>query len=209
MVAPIIIGIYRHKELDFSYRLLLYSSCLTLFNQCLFFLLKNFRGAISFPLWNNILNYLTILSWLPLFVFIVLSWTGIRGHKAIAIIFFLICIISILTEIYFLGLEEIRSSPALSFCKLLTLFIFVFSLNDISRQKIINRYKRSRLLLIIPFIIEMAYDISIDIFMYFLYAGENTHIFNNLYLGMMCMGALTFLFTAQSIFWAPKKDVFI
>jgi hypothetical protein len=209
MIVPIVMGIYRYKELDFSYRLLLYSTFFTLINQCLYFLFKKFIGVIALPLWNNILNYFTILCWLPLFVFIVVSWTKIRIHKTIATIYFLICIIFILTEIYFLGLGEIRASLALSFCKLLALLIFIFSLNDISSQKTINRYKWSRLLLIVPFIIEVTYDISFELFMYYLYADKIILIFQKLYLVMLGMGAITFLFTAQSIFWAPKKEVFI
>lgn len=209
MIIPILVGLYRYRKLEFAYRLLLYSSCLVFINQVLYFIFKDVPGYKLSPFWNNIFNYFTVLCWQPVFVFIVFSWTRVRKQALLSIYYVLFCIVSIIAEYYLIGLEEIRTSPALIINNLLAMLIFVFSLNDLLSQRLVKEIRWSRLLLVIPFIISSIFGITLDLFMYYLYSVETENIFQRLYFVLMFVGALTFLCTALSIYWAPKKEVFI
>lgn len=209
MIVPILAGLYRYKELDYSYKVLFYSTCLTLLNQILYLLFREIPGYKLSPLWNNIFNYMTVLCWLPLYVFIVFSWLRIRKSTLFSMIFLLVYILSILTEGYYVGLDTFRTSPAILFSKLLSTLIFVFCLNHILNQKIIRKHRWSKQLLIIPHIIENIYIICLDLFMYFFYSDATKTMFQELYSSLMFIGAIALLCTALSIAWAPKKEVFI
>jgi hypothetical protein len=114
LLVPIIAGAYRYRQLDFAYRLLFYSSCLSLFNLLLYFFFKDIPGYKLSSFWNNIFNYATLLCWLPIFVFVTLSWASVRKQLLITLAFVLFCIASMLAEAYLIGLEEIRASHAIS-----------------------------------------------------------------------------------------------
>ena len=73
----------------------------------------------------------------------------------------------------------------------------------------IIKEKRSKLLIILPFIIGDIYSISLDIYIYYLYSDETALIFQMLYHVLMAIVALKLLCTALSIWLAPKKEVFI
>jgi F0F1-type ATP synthase membrane subunit c/vacuolar-type H+-ATPase subunit K len=140
---------------------------------------------------------------------VALSWSGIKKPALFAKVFSIVFIGAILMESYFIGLEEIRASLALSFCKALSLLIFIFTLNVILKQSTLKKTKRSRMLVIIPFLIGDIYGVSLDIFMYFLYSEETLSLFTNLFIALIYSGGLTLLSYALSIWWAPKKEVFI
>ena len=209
IIIPIIVGVYKYKELDFSYRLLLYWSCMRFINQCLDYLFYRAPGYILSPFWNNIFNYQSELLSLPVLVFIAFSWLGLLKKNQLTVKFFLFCIASVLLEIYLIGLEQIRGSFALLFCTLIGIFIFVYSLNYLLKKQMIIKEKRSKLLIILPFIISDIYSISLDIYIYYLYSDETELIFQMLYHVLMAIVALKLLCTALSIWWAPKKEVFI
>jgi hypothetical protein len=208
MIIPVIMGVLRFKELDFSYRALFYSCCLIFISQSLYFFFYISVNKLL-PFWNNIFNYLSALCWLPVFVFLAISWSRIKNKYLLTIAFFLTCIISILIETYLLGLEEIRESLAILFCKLLAILFFAYVLNDLINQNILKRNKRSKLLIILPYLIMNSYSISVELFMYFLYSEETVQVFQNLYFPIMYLGALDYMCMALSIFLAPKKEVFI
>lgn len=209
IIIPIIVGVFKYKELDFAYRLLLYSSCISFINQCLNYLFYRVPGYKLSPFWNNIFNYQSQLLSLPILVFIAFSWLGLQKKNQLTFIFFLFCITSVFLEIYMIGMDEIRGSFALLFCTLIVIFIFVNSLNYLLKKQMIIKEKRSKLLIILPFIIGDIYSISLDIYIYYLYSDETALIFQMLYHVLMAIVALKLLCTALSIWLAPKKEVFI
>jgi len=203
------VGVYKYKGLDFSYRLLLYWSCMKFINQCLNYLFYRVPGYKLSPFWNNIFNYQSQLLSLPFLVFIAFSWLDLQKKNQLTVKTFLVCLASVLLEIYLIGLEEIRGSFALLFCTLIVIFIFVYSLNYLLKKQMINKERRSKLLIILPFIVSDIYSISLDIYIHFLYSEETAIIFQMLYHALMVIVALKLLCTALSIWWAPKKEVFI
>jgi hypothetical protein len=209
VVVPIIVGFLRFNKLNFTYRILLYSFFLDFFCQIFYLIFKHFPSWNISPFWNNIFNYLKAFCWYPAFVYVALSWSGIKKPALFAKVFSIVFIGAILMESYFIGLEEIRASLALSFCKALSLLIFIFTLNVILKQSTLKKTKRSRMLVIIPFLIGDIYGVSLDIFMYFLYSEETLSLFTNLFIALIYIGGLTLLSYALSIWWAPKKEVFI
>lgn len=209
MLIPIIAGVYRYRQLDLAYRFLLYSSCFSLFNLLLYFFFKDVPGYQLSPFWNNIFNYYTLLCWLPVFVFVALSWANVKKPLLLTIAFVFLSISSMLVEVYLIGLGEIRASNAISFSRILGILFFIFSLNESLPQHMLQKAKLSKLLILVPFIIDNIYGISLDVFIYYLFSEETTLIFQQLYFLLMCNGAITFLCTALSIWWAPKKEVFI
>jgi hypothetical protein len=82
-------------------------------------------------------------------------------------------------------------------------------LNYLLKKQLIIKEKRSKLLIILPFIISDIYSISLDIYIYYLYSDETALTFQMLYNVLMAIVALKLLCTALSIWWAPKKEVFI
>ncbi len=209
IIIPIIVGVYKYKELDFSYRLLLYLSCISFINESLSFIFYRVPTYKLAPFWNNIFNYQSQLFSLPLLVYIAFSWLGLLKKNQLTVKFFLFCIASVLLEIYLIGLEQIRGSFAVLFCTLIGIFIFIYSLNYLLKKQLIIKEKRSKLLIILPFIISDIYSISLDIYIYYLYSDETALTFQMLYNVLMAIVALKLLCTALSIWWAPKKEVFI
>lgn len=208
-LVPILAGIYRYRQLDLVYRLLFFTICLSLFNQLLYFFFKDVPGYKLSPFWNNIFNYYTLLSWLPVFVFVAFSWANIKKPLLLTIVFFLLCISSMFVEVYLIGLGEIRASHAISFSRLLSVFILITSLNELLNKQMLQKAKRSKLLILVPVIVETIYSVSLENFMYYLFSTETTVIFQNLFFVLMTIGAIVFLCYALSIWWAPKKEVFI
>jgi|694.fasta_scaffold02101_5 hypothetical protein len=209
LLVPIIAGAYRYRQLDLEYRLLFYSSCLSLFNLLLYFFFKDIPGNKLSPFWNNIFNYATLLCWLPIFVFVTLSWASVRKQLLITLAFVLFCIASMLAEAYLIGLEEIRASHAISLSTLLAIIIFIFTLNELASQQMLLKTRRSKLLIIAPFLFGSTFVISLDLFMYYLFSEQTSLLFQRLFYCLMWIGAATYLCTALSIWWAPKKEVFI
>ncbi len=202
-------GVYKYKGLDFSYRLLLYWSCMKFINQCLNYLFYRVPGYKLSPFWNNIFNYQSQLLSLPFLVFIAFSWLDLQKKNQLTVKTFLVCLASVLLEIYLIGLEEIRGSFALLFCTLIVIFIFVYSLNYLLKKQMIIKERHSKLLIILPFIVSDIYSISLDIYIHFLYSEETAIILQMLYHALMVIVALKLLCTALSIWRAPKKEVFI
>ena len=173
-----------------------------------FFLYKNNFQNLS-PFWNNIFNYTTLLCWLPAFVFVALSWYKVKEKITLWLIYFLLCILLIFAEISLTDLAQLRASLAMSLCRLMGIIIFVFALNNVLIQKMIKKTKLVKLLIIIPFIVDNTYGISLELFMYYLFSKETTLIFQNLYYVLIATSSLTFLCTALSMWWAPKREIFI
>lgn len=202
-------GVYKYKELDFSYQLLLYWSCMRFFNQCLNYFFYRVPGHKLTPFWNNIFNYQSQLLSLPVLAFIAFSWLGLKKKNELTVKFCLVCIASVLVEIYLIGLEDIRASFALLLCTLMLIFIFVNSLNYLLKKQMTIKERLSKLLIILPFIVNDIYSISLDIYINFLYSEETALIFQNLYHVLMAIVALKCLCIALSMWWAPKKEAFI
>lgn len=209
VVVPIIIGFLRFNKLDHTYMVLLYTFCLDFFQQVLYLFFKYTPGWSLSPFWNNIFNYQAALCWYPAFVYVALSWSWIKKPTLLTMVFSIVSIGAILTESYFVGLGEIRTSLALQFCSVLSILVFVFSLNVLHGQRIIKKTKRSRILVLVPFIVVEIYDVSLEIFMYFLYSEETLSLFTNLYISIICFGGLVLFCYALSMWWAPKKEVFV
>ena len=181
MIVPVVVGFFRFKELDLPYRVLLYSCCLIFISQSLYFFFLHNPEYNPPSFWNNIFNYVTALCWIPFFVYLAISSTRTKNKKLSTIAFFCICITIILIETYLLGIEGIRESLAILLCKLLAIIVFVYALNDLLNQNTIKKAKRSKLLIILPFLVMNSYSTSVEIFMYFLFSEETAQVFQNLY----------------------------
>ena len=209
MLCPVVIGFLRYNDLDSAYRILFYTCCLILFNQFLFYSFKCIPGYKLSPFWNNIFNYYTVLCWLPNFVFFAISWSRVNKLISLAFVFTFICIAFILTEIYYVGLGEIRASLALSLCRILAILVIVFCLNDVLNQKLPKKTKISTMLFFIPFIVGSIYYITIDLFIYYLFSNETASMFRDLYDVFMAFAAITYVCYALSFLLSPRKDSFI
>ena len=209
MLWPIIIGLLRYTELNFPYRLLVYSCTIIFFNQILFYFFKDIPGYKLSPFWNNIFNYYKVLCYLPSCVYIVVIFSKMK-HKFFLVIVFTLFVIGLITiEIYLKGLNEIRASLALSLSSVLSVLFFIAALIQLLNQNLPRKTKQSALLFVVPFIIVCAYDISLDIFMYFLYSNETKHVFLTFFGLILNISKIYYLCIALSIWWAPKREVFI
>lgn len=209
MLCPVIVGFLRYNDLDSAYRMLFYTCCLILFNQLLFYFFRLAPGYKLSPFWNNIFNYYTQLCWRPAFVYVVITWSVTSKKRIVFISFILIVFLLILLEIYFVGLNQIRASLALSLISILGIFIFVYTLNDIFKLSLLKKTKRSMLLVVLPEIITTSFHVSLDLFMYFMYSETTQLIFGNLYGSVMVLGAISYVCMGISILWAPSKEKFI
>lgn len=203
MFFPIIIGIFNYGKFDNAYKLLFYSTGLMIINQIIFSLFK------FSPLWNNIFNYVSILSCLSLNTSTIVLWSDIQKKGKFISAFITISIIIIFFEVYSLGLEEYRSSIALSISSIISMVITVYVLVNLVKQKLLYKIFFSRKLFLIPFIIIKAYGNSIDLFMFFLYVPETAKLFMNLYDVYLYLAAIYYIFIGFSFLSAPKKEVFI
>ena len=209
VVVPIIVGFLRFNKLDHVYRVLLYTFCLDFLHQVLYLIFKYTPGWKLSPFWNNIFNYQAAICWYPAFVYAALSWSGIKKPSLLTIVFSIVSIGAIFMESYFVGIGEIRSSLAVQFCKVLSILVFVFSLNVLSKKSIIKKIMRSRIMVLVPFLVAEIYDVSLGIFMYFLYSEETVSLFTNLYISIIYFGGLVLFCYALSIWWAPQREVFL
>lgn len=209
MVLPVIAGVIKYRQLDPIYSLLFYVCLIILINQVLFYFFKYLPGYELSPFWNNIFNYYTVLCWLPNFVFLAISWTRVKKPRAFSMAFFFICIAFILTDINYFGMQKIRASLALSMCRILAIFVFVYCFIDVLNQKLHKRVKLSRLFFIIPFLVISMYYITFDIFIFYLFSNETELIFKNLYDLFMALAALAYICYTLSLLLAPKREIFV
>lgn len=147
MFFPIIIGIFNYGKFDNAYKLLFYSTSLIIINQIIFSLFK------FSPLWNNIFNYVSILSCLSLNTSTIVLWSDIQKKGKFISAFITISIIIIFFEVYSLGLEEYRSSIALSISSIISMVIAVYVLVNLVKQKLLYKIIFSRKLFLIPFLL--------------------------------------------------------
>ena len=203
MFFPIIIGIFNYAKFDNGHRFLFYSICLMLINQVIFSLFK------FMPLWNNVFNYVSHLLILSLNTWTIILWSNIQKKSKILTAFITISVINIFFEIYWIGLEEYRTSIALSISSMLAEILTIYIIVNLITQKLLLKKKISVLFFMIPFVVIKTYGNSIDLFMFFLYVPETAKLFMNFYDVYLYLGVIYYIFIGFSFLSVPKKEVFI
>lgn len=203
MIIPIVTGILKYDILNTPYRILLYGICLTLINQIVFLLFK------FPPILNNIFNYLSFFILFLLKVYNCLLWSDIRLKARIIAFLVSASLLLIASEVYWIGLDQYRTSIALSIITLLSIILIVYIIVELINKKILKKTKQSIMLFMIPFVIVNTYAISIDIFLYFLYSKHTAEIFINIYDFLLYFGVIAYLCYALSFLLLPRKDVFL
>ncbi|MFN5423010.1 MAG: hypothetical protein ACK5AO_07075 [bacterium] len=204
VLLPVIVGLFRHKKLDDTYKILLYTCIIGSVTHIVYLLFIKFP-----PVWNNLFNYTRSLVWYPPFVYVTLSWSAIKKRNQAFFIYIIIYFVSILLEIYVVGLHEIRASLALSFNNFIDVLMLLYCLNVLLFMKMPAKVNLSKILVIVPFLIHTTYMISLDIFMFFIYSDETTAFFKNAYNFILFLGLIANISRAASLWFAPEKEVFI
>jgi hypothetical protein len=203
MFVPLIIGILRYNTLYSGYKVLFYYICFAIIDQIIFSFFK------FSPEWNNIFNYLSHISLLPLRLYICILWSDIKKKNTLLMWFIIISVLFILIEVYWIGLHEYRASIALSISSLICISFIVFIIVDLIKQQGLYKTKRSMMLFMMPFVVARIYSTSIDIFMSFLYNENTTGLFIKLYDIYLYLSVFYYLSIAISLWLAPVKEEFI
>jgi hypothetical protein len=203
MFFPIIIGTLNYAKFDTAYRFLFYSICFWLINQVIFSLFK------FMPLWNNVFNYASHLLILSLNTWTIILWSNVQRKSKIITVFIAISVITIFFEIYWIGIEEYRTSIALSISSMLAQILTIHIIFNLITQKLLLKKKISILFFMIPSLVVKTYGNSIDLFMFFLYEPATAGVFLNLWEVYLYLGVIYYIFIGLSLLLVTKKDVFI
>ena len=203
IVVPIIVGVLLYKKLDYWYKLFFYSSVFSLAIEIIF---HSYKFS---SIWNNIFNYMSELSWLPLATIASIHCSELTKKKLYFGLYVILSLLFVIIEIYILGLNENRASLALSACYLLLIIFLTNSFVSILRKKILVKDNLSRMLVVIPLLVTIIYGTSLNIFLFFLFSESTMELFKILYNVFLVMIAVNYLLRGVAFFLISKREVFI
>jgi hypothetical protein len=203
LIIPILLCLVRFRELENTYRLISVPYISTLIGQIIH---ENFKFS---PVGNNIFNYIMDIVWALPFIYIIISWGEIKKKNQYISLYGAIYILSIFLEIYLVGLEKHRASLAISANVFIQILISINCLIVILKKNILKKTQWSMLLILISTIVVNSYLLSIDLFMYFLFSSASVKLFQTMWQWLSYLFIIGHFCRALSLWWAPKKDVFI
>jgi len=202
LLIPIIIGAFNYKKLNIPLSYIYFFLIIALFNS-----LKN--TLLKEPLSYNIRFYIYHLIFNVVYAIVFFYWAEVKTFNKYILLQIIFYLLSVLIEIYTIGISTFRISVAVLINQILYCFFAVILINRILSNSAPIADKRVKLLVLIPFFIFYTYMSLIDIFMVFLYGPITQKLFTDLWRLIRILNPINYLCVSLAFYLAPKKQVYL
>ncbi len=202
MIFSVIAGIFSFKKLDAAYKIFLGYMCFSIVG----FAINFFRHE---PVVNNIYNYIFNFVDFEVCFFVFLSFLQSDKKKYWINLSSLAFIIVALAEIYFKGLSTYRESLTSFVFGFINIFTAVIIVSKIGSLESNKRKQISKLLILVPFIINITAYIYFNLLLLVLYSPQTAPFFIKTQFYLQGIDVVTYIAFAFAFICLPKKKIFL